>query len=67
MKAQILRKTGFAALLTSILCFPAIAAEPTVSTDIGTLDQESAEKAFPVLLSLIRRNFLTRTFFGDSL
>jgi hypothetical protein len=37
----------FAALLTASLAAPAFAAEQAVTTDIGTLDQEIAGKAFP--------------------
>jgi hypothetical protein len=47
MKVPTLRKTGFAVLLTAGLAVSAFAAEQTVATDIGTLDQPTAEKAFP--------------------
>ena len=51
----ILQRTRFTFLLTASLATSfaaslsgqAFAADPAVTTDIGTLDQESAEKAFP--------------------
>ena len=42
-----LRKTILAVLFSASLAVPAFAADPAVTTDIGTLDQEAAEKAFP--------------------
>jgi hypothetical protein len=48
---------------------PVLAAEQAVTTDEGTLDQESAEKAFPAKAPYspyAGRNFPTRPFFGDT-
>jgi hypothetical protein len=59
----------FAALLTAGLAVPAFAAEQAVTTDIGTLDQEIAGKAFPAkppYSPYADRNFPTRPFFGDT-
>ena len=69
MKLLSYLKTGPAALLVTALAVPALAAEQGVSTDIGTLDQESAEKAFPAkppYSPYVGRNFPTRPFFGDT-
>jgi hypothetical protein len=69
MKVPSLQKTGFAALLTTSLAVSAFAAEQTVTTDIGTLDQGTAEKAFPAkppYSPYAGRNFPTRPFFGDT-
>ena len=69
MRALAFQKTGFAALLTTILAVPEFAAAQTATTDIGTLDQESAEKAFPAkppYSPYAGRNFPTRPFFGDT-
>jgi hypothetical protein len=44
-------------------------AQPQVPTDVGTLDKESAEKAFPSkppYSPYAGRNFPTRPFFGDT-
>src|ERR1700733_14138920 len=67
-------KAGSAALLITALAVPAVivpvlAAEQGVNTDIGTLDQESAEKAFPAkppYSPYAGRSFPTRPFFGDT-
>src|SRR5580658_7225669 len=56
MPTLILQGTRFTVLLTASLIAtlatnfsaPAFAADPAVTTDIGTLDQETAEKAFAV-------------------
>src|ERR1700733_3019273 len=48
---------------------PAFAADPAVTPDIGTLDQKTAEKAFPAKPTYspyAGRNFPTRPFFGDT-
>jgi hypothetical protein len=66
---HILLKTGFAASLAACLAAPAFAAEQDVNTDIGTLDQQAAEKAFPAkppYSPYAGRNFPTRPFFGDT-
>src|ERR1700684_3840448 len=63
------QKTSFAVLLSIGLAVPAFAAEQAATTDIGTLDQESAEKAFPAkppYSPYAGRNFPTRPFFGDT-
>src|SRR5258707_1855434 len=59
----------FAALLTASLAVAAFAAEQAVTTDIGTLDQEIAGKAFrakPPYSPYADRNFPTRPLFGDT-
>src|SRR5882724_8827001 len=69
MKVLILQKTSFVVLLTASLTAPALSADQNVSTDIGTLDQGSAEKAFPAKPAYspyAGRNFPTRPFFGDT-
>src|SRR6202043_481159 len=69
MRVLALQKTGFAALLTASLAVPEFAAAQTATTDIGTLDQETAEKAFPAkppYSPYAGRNFPTRPFFGDT-
>ena len=55
------------AFATSLLA-TAVAAQD-VTTDIGTLDKEAAEKAFPAKPSYspyAGRNFPTRPYFGDT-
>ena len=62
-------QTSLAALLTASLVNFAFAAEQAATTDIGTLDQETAEKAFPAKAPYspyAGRNFPTRPFFGDT-
>ena len=69
MKMQILQRTSFAALLAGSLAAPVFAAEQAVTTDIGTLDQGTAEKVFPAkppYSPYAGRNFPTRPFFGDT-
>jgi hypothetical protein len=73
MTLLIPQRTSFTFLLTASLIanvtVSAFAADPTVTTDIGTLDQESAEKAFPAkppYSPYAGRNFPTRPFFGDT-
>src|SRR5580692_3118832 len=64
-----LLKTSFLALLSISFTAPAFAADPTVNTDIGTLDQGTAEKVFPAkppYSPYAGRNFPTRPFFGDT-
>src|SRR6202166_956252 len=49
--------------------FAATVAAQDAATDIGTLDQEAAEKAFPakpIYSPYAGRNFPTRPFFGDT-
>jgi hypothetical protein len=55
------------AVLTLVLALPVLAQEQ-VTTDVGTLDRESAEKAFqkPPYSPYAGRNFPTRPFFGDT-
>jgi hypothetical protein len=73
MPTLILQGTRFTVLLTASLIAtlatnfsaPAFAADPAVTTDIGTLDQETAEKAFPAKPTYspyAGRNFPTRPF-----
>jgi hypothetical protein len=69
MEALTRPKIGFVALLTAFLAAPAFAADPTVTTDVGTLDQGTAEKVFPAkppYSPYAGRNFPTRPFFGDT-
>src|ERR1700689_1737014 len=69
MRSFILHKTSLAALLAAGLMAPAFAADPSATTDIGTLDQQAAEKAFPAkppYSPYAGRNFPTRPFFGDT-
>src|ERR1035441_5392602 len=60
---------SLAATLAANFSMPAFAADPAVNTYIGTLDQETAEKAFPAkppYSPYAGRNFPTRPFFGDT-
>src|ERR1700721_222889 len=70
MRVQSLTQTTFPVLFFSIsVAVPAFAAEQAVTTDIGTLDQGTAEKAFPAkppYSPYAGRNFPTRPFFGDT-
>src|SRR3984957_15377599 len=77
MTMLILQQTSFTVMLTASLAatlaanfsVPAFAADPAVTIDIGTLDQETAEKAFPAkppYSPYAGRNFPTRPFFGDT-
>ncbi len=57
------------ALGAASFAFPALAAEEAATIDIGTLDKETAEKAFPAkppYSPYAGRNFPTRPFFGDT-
>jgi hypothetical protein len=57
---------GFIAIAYTL---PIFAAEETAQTDIGTLDKESAAKAFPAkppYSPYAGRDFPTRPFFGDT-
>src|SRR5687767_8952605 len=68
MKLLPLHNASFATLLTASLFATAAAAQST-TTDIGTLDQATAEKAFaakPPYSPYAGRNFPTRPFFGDT-
>ncbi len=61
--------TALSLALGAAVALPAFAAEQANTTDIGTLDKESAEKAFPAKLPYspyAGRNFPTRPFFGDT-
>src|ERR1700727_1943398 len=63
------QKTTLAVLFSITLALPAFGAEQTVNTDEGTLDQQTAEKAFPAkppYSPYAGRNFPTRPFFGDT-
>ncbi len=54
--------------LAAVIASPALAADAT-TTDVGTLDKEAAEKAFPAkppYSPYAGRNFPTRPFFGDT-
>src|SRR5579863_7518268 len=69
MRVLSLPKTSSAVLLSISLAVPAFAAEQAVTTDIGTLDQGTAEKAFPdkpPYSPYAGRNFPTRPYFGDT-
>jgi hypothetical protein len=62
------RLSSFCALLTLSCAMPVFAAEPT-TTDIGTLDKDSATKAFPgkrAYSPYAGRDFPTRPYFGDT-
>ena len=62
--ARALAVTAFAVVLSATV----VGAED-VTTDIGTLDKETAEKAFPTkppYSPYAGRNFPTRPFFGDT-
>ncbi len=66
MKPFPLRTLSLAAILATI---PAFAFAQSVTTDIGTLDKESAEKVFPKkrpYSPYAGRNFPTRPYFGDT-
>src|ERR1700726_4946956 len=61
------RATLASALATSL--FAAAVAAQDASTDVGTLDKEAAEKAFPAkppYSPYAGRNFPTRPYFGDT-
>src|SRR5690349_16096792 len=69
MRVLALLRAGFAASLTACLAVATFAAEQGANTDIGTLDQQAAEKAFPAkppYSPYAGRNFPTRPFFGDT-
>src|ERR1700730_2333596 len=69
MQVPSLQKTTLAILFSITLAVPAFAAEQAATTDIGTLDQGTAEKAFPAkppYSPYAGRNFPTRPFFGDT-
>ena len=69
MKILTLQKTSLVVLLSIGLAVRAFAAEQAVTTDIGTLDQGTAEKVFPAkppYSPYAGRNFPTRPFFGDT-
>ena len=54
--------------LAAVIASPALAADAT-TTDVGTLDKETAAKAFPAkppYSPYAGRNFPTRPFFGDT-
>jgi len=62
------RLSSFRALLILSCTMPVFAAEPT-TTDIGTLDKDSATKAFPgkrAYSPYAGRDFPTRPYFGDT-
>ena len=64
-----LKKTSLVALLAASFALPVFAAEQTINTDQGTLDQQTAEKVFPArppYSPYAGRNFPTRPFFGDT-
>jgi hypothetical protein len=75
MRTNILQGTILTGLIAAGLALPAIAAEQSVTTDIGTLDKKTAERAYPYPLKPpakqpyaphAERNFPTRPFFGDT-
>ena len=69
---MITRFAIFVATLTNVFAaglFATAVAAQDVTTDIGTLDKESAEKAFPAkppYSPYAGRNFPTRPYFGDT-
>ncbi len=67
MRAATVRHTILAGLILVSLTLPAWA-QQEVTTDVGTLDRGSAEKAFqkPPYSPYAGRNFPTRPFFGDT-
>ena len=61
-------RTTLATVLATSLFAAAVAAQDA-STDVGTLDREAAEKAFPAkppYSPYAGRNFPTRPYFGDT-
>src|ERR1700709_788241 len=60
--------TALAAICAACVFSPAVAGEDQ-TTDIGTLDKETADKAFPTkppYSPYAGRNFPTRPYFGDT-
>jgi hypothetical protein len=68
VKATLLQSVTLAGLLSAVLPYPAWGQE-TTTTDVGTIDKETAEKVFPAKRPYspwAGRNFPTRPFFGDT-
>ena len=68
MKTNTTPQATLTALISASLALTAFAAD-NATTDIGTLDKEAAEKAFPAkppYSPYAGRNFPTRPFFGDT-
>ena len=67
MPRKAIRHTILAGLILVSLISPA-SAQQQATTDVGTLDRESAEKTFqkPPYSPYAGRNFPTRPFFGDT-
>jgi hypothetical protein len=68
IKPTLLRGATLASLLSVALSYPAWGQENT-TTDVGTMDKETAEKVFPAKRPYspwAGRNFPTRPFFGDT-
>ena len=68
MHKTVMRTAALVAVMAGSLALPALA-QQTATTDIGTLDKETAEKAFPArppYSPYAGRNFPTRPFFGDT-
>src|SRR5712675_1169525 len=64
-----MKTTRICALIAASLTLPAFAADQEATTDIGTLDKETAAKVFPSkppYAPYAGRNFPTRPFFGDT-
>jgi hypothetical protein len=71
MKRTLLKTLRHAVVVTALsaaIALPAFAADNATTMDIGTLDKESAEKAFkkPPYSPYAGRNFPTRPLFGDT-
>src|SRR5437879_5618453 len=69
VKKKMLIPTALVAVMTGSLALTGFAAEQNATTDVGTLDQESAEIAHPAkrpYSPYAGRNFPTRPFFGDT-
>jgi uncharacterized protein DUF3604 len=68
MPTRLITLTTTLAPAAASFALPALAAAEAATTDMGTLDKESAEKAFakPPYSPYAGRNFPTRPLFGDT-
>ncbi len=67
MKTSRLAKLVLGSAAVGLMALAALAQQPAPNTDIGTLDKESADKAFKKPYSpYADRHFPTRVYFGDT-
>jgi hypothetical protein len=68
VKATLLQSITLAGLLSAVLSYPVLGQENT-TTDVGTIDKQTADKVFPAKRPYspwAGRNFPTRPLFGDT-